>query len=504
MSSCRVHLRTLSPVRIGWPAPKHGDGMIVIGLRAYVVDPYRLALELERRGLLEAYIEYAGPGGNYLLGVEDITNWQTFLSRLHQAGTAAEPSPGKRIWELLPNSIRDTISRTAGTRRASPQPEDTSAVINALNTSVLSNTGLYDADNFAEVDLKRKERCLLGLRTPRTPEQTRELNRSLLMSSYRNLLKRSSEGLTGFLEANLPGAEVEALARAVASGVVHAGRAGGFIQNGVGRYMIPGSSVKGCLRTAVVFHMLERIGMTDPDKYEEFLPRSAASKARNFWRLSGRKRVNDQRTFSKGMVGALLGPEPHQDLFRAVRIPDIELPDNSVRDERAVVYCIQGRSLRRSRTADRPIPCQCIIENTEIEFRLDVNLTLLSRLAAELGVETPFNDAAGLVTLGTEFAARVWAHERAEWQGLTGENPGGIPDFYGENSDPVLRLGWGTGMTGTTVILLLDQALRTALRNVSAGRDKGGAGPRSRRLIERNQRLEAPLGWMLVTSVEAL
>jgi len=59
-----------------------------------------------------------------------------------------------------------------------------------------------------------------------------------------------------------------------------------------------------------------------------------------------------------------------------------------------------------------------------------------------------------------------------------------IRDFYEATTCPyALRLGWGSGMNGTTVGLLLDDQLRSQLRDTCGIKAPGFEAPKSRRTV---------------------
>ena len=65
------------------------------------------------------------------LTVEDILTWRGFATRLTEDGLAAEASPGKEIWDLLPQEIQLLLDEVAaGTTLLT---EEKSNIINALN-----------------------------------------------------------------------------------------------------------------------------------------------------------------------------------------------------------------------------------------------------------------------------------------------------------------------------------------------------------------------------------
>ena len=61
---------------------------------------------------------------------------------------------------------------------------------------------------------------------------------------------------------------------------------------------------------------------------------------------------------------------------------------------------------------------------------------------------------------------------------------------------PNFRIGWGTGLLGTSVDSLLPEKIRQHLRNTLFTERGDTPAPKSRRLIVRKQEEEKGLGWL--------
>jgi CRISPR-associated protein Csm5 len=132
---------------------------------------------------------------------------------------------------------------------------------------------------------------------------------------------------------------------------------------------------------------------------------------------------------------------------------------------------------------------ECIPENATFQFDISFDNKLLSEFKKQNKISLPqsikevLNDiniwSHDILTFESEFSS---THDLSEW--------------YNNNS-PNFRIGFGSGMTSTTIAILLDEELRKMIRNLS-GKDKGSdIAPKSRRVwIKNNQPI--PLGWAVL------
>lgn len=145
---------------------------------------------------------------------------------------------------------------------------------------------------------------------------------------------------------------------------------------------------------------------------------------------------------------------------------------------------------------------ECFTGQTAIEISIDHEILKSFRRA---GADLPFEDLESLLYLCQNFAQAQWDVETqflATHTSSGGINYDKIDAFYADSSNrssAVLRVGWGTGMLGTTVSLLLDERTRVKLRNevISVDkRDRPQPAPKSRRFVLENSQPVSPLGWI--------
>lgn len=124
-------------------------------------------------------------------GVGDFIAWSGFLSKLSSAGKVAQPSPGKRIWELLPQDIRTTAEESVAI--SSPQEEQKSNIIKALNKNILGNSGFYQEGYFPNAAVPKEAQRLLSNQEDLPSWDVRILNRLLIESAYPHEIAKSQK-----------------------------------------------------------------------------------------------------------------------------------------------------------------------------------------------------------------------------------------------------------------------------------------------------------------------
>ena len=143
-----------------------------------------------RRPLRFPPLEMAHP----LLHVADIVSWHGLCARLRQEGTAGRPCPSKRVWDLLSEPLRKSVSAAA--KGAEPTDMRKSAIIQALNKA-LADRSFYDKKHFAQVQVPQEAAALLERKLEAlSADELRRLNRLLLEASYPQEIVKSDR--TGY------------------------------------------------------------------------------------------------------------------------------------------------------------------------------------------------------------------------------------------------------------------------------------------------------------------
>jgi CRISPR-associated protein Csm5 len=211
---------------------------------------------------------------------------------------------------------------------------------------------------------------------------------------------------------------------------------------------------------------------------------------------------------------------PNTDFMRAVKVTDSEplferkvpLPNGKHRFENLPVT---AEVLVSSRYGDyrakyRTSICAELARSVQTTVTITLDRHLLDQLHHTQGMKIPFHSVADLLQICQDFAQDQWDAEHDYWQDVQ-NNPnerdrdrqtrnldfGAIRAFYAATTCPyALRLGWGTGMNGTTVGLLLDEQLRSQIRDTCGIKAPGFEAPKSRRtIIDPNGEIRFVPGW---------
>ena len=379
----------------------------------------------------------------------------------------------------------------------------------------------------------------------------------------------------------------------ISNGIVRLPSGNRFMRSGLEQHFIPGSSIKGAIKTAVLYdNVKQRIaeGRLDLDDFVE----SQITKYLAIRHLNRRRqrsmRENFKRQFAKSLLeNAFQSLHPKErspnrrrreerdgqfkDIFRAIKVKDAMIEETSIDLNRFAEVIThpnsQGATLKSLAGNEIQLPIHKIITNlkrgdwieidtfeekdgdqtvspyvkvdeptfSRVKFE-DILFTTLSgkqiveknvgkntrfecfsgRIPIEISIDReilesftradaklPFSDIDSLMNLCQNFAQAQWDDEQ---KFLTNHTSSGsinldkIDVFYTDSKNKngaTLRIGWGTGMLGTTVTLLLDELTRVKLRNevISVDRrDRPQPAPKSRRFVLENGQPVSPLGWI--------
>ena len=325
--------------------------------------------------------------------------------------------------------------------------------------------------------------------------------------------------------------------------------------------LIPGSSLKGALRTALAFAALEEMELAEREALRQSLERRLNERGPRLQERIGQEIEQAVFRCGKEQRGRISYGDIHYDLMRAVSISDTY-------DAQAELIVPQIYTFVESRTregntrlaAQAPLIAEAHAPGNIFSLRLRIDGGLLrairhnrrrdkwidfeQRMQRAFGPEVArlLPDASDeqieqAVINRLEEAARRFAKAivgaEQRWEESHGHgSTRDLKDFYNRLDDLIgkglvpLRLGWGSHFMATTLLLALkeDAGLRPILERcfrafdigVPPGRhrDRGRDSerqielddfPRSRRLVAAGRRPVAPLGWIaLVPTVEEL
>ena len=195
---------------------------------------------------------------------------------------------------------------------------------------------------------------------------------------------------------------------------------------------------------------------------------------------------------------------PFTDIFKAIKVKDV-IVEQTMSFEDILFTTLSGRQIVKKNVGNNT-RFECFCGETTVEISIDHEILGSFKRA---GVTPPFSDVKSLVTLCQNFAQAQWDAEKqflAKYPGGRGINLDTIKKFYADSNNEqlaTLRVGWGTGMIGTTISLLLDGPTRIELRNevISSGHHNypGQPAPKSRRFVLEGKQPTYPLGWVALT-----
>jgi len=270
------------------------------------------------------------------------------------------------------------------------------------------------------------------------------------------------------------------------------------IRDGMGKIYIPGTSIKGVIRTAVLYNILKIMKNTEPLKFKQQIEEKIESDIAN--------RVSKKKMFQWGIEewlesfvlnGKKRNPNPNTDWLRILHVTDA-YPENDF-----VTYLIpinllkkvkNGFELKKEKTERlTTIWAECIPEGVTFSFQLLWDKKLLNDfLKQNKDVTLPKSLEELFENINT------WINDVAleEKKFLNKHN---MHKWYTEGKDLNFRIGFGSGIMATTIFPLLSEELRKKIRNY-AGLNRGqDEAPKSRR-VWINNNIYVPLGWAQLTS----
>lgn len=294
-----------------------------------------------------------------------------------------------------------------------------------------------------------------------------------------------------------------------------------MIRNGFGDLYIPGSSIKGAIRTAIAYYLLQH---SEDYKLPQSLQPSQIElelrkKLGKIEQEKGKGRKVDQNSNKENLSGEnyikhlfsdfiftykgrqfVCESESNSNFMRAIRVSDSE-PLLKVGQAKNLSVVAEVVTSSFTTNGDRRVAKYAgdnkyftnveMVWNVEAEFTLSIDIEMLKWFENEQGIQIPskLKTVAGLIEICEEFAKAQWKHERNYWNRLT-DNPSDqtldfspIRELYSQKCDYSLRLGWASGMTGTTIDLQFKEPTRASIRNACGKPTDSSEAPKSRRTV---------------------
>jgi len=263
-----------------------------------------------------------------------------------------------------------------------------------------------------------------------------------------------------------------------------------------GRAYIPGSSLKGAIRTSLAWSMLRDSGKPVRSRELGRNPRFADDplEAEFFGRRAKSERV-----------------DPNRDVLRALHVADSRAlsPEGGLELAQVSLYSLRGapeRAQLRSKGDQWSFFVEVLTPGTMLQtsVRLD-DFLLQPEIARHVGMMGKQSWVRGWLTYCNAFSQTVIAHESDFYEKHA------IPKvraFYdklarqAEAAEPgrecLLQMSWGAGWVSKTVGIALDDTTLAEIRDrYRLGRRRDyPIFPKSRRLVERGNVAEMPMGWV--------
>ncbi len=297
--------------------------------------------------------------------------------------------------------------------------------------------------------------------------------------------------------------------------VVRLPRGNRFIQSGLGQHFVPGSSIKGAIKTAVLFHLIQRVLTHQPklldtivsNKINQYIDDPSNNQKQRFAEtlIEQAFQSTHPREYFQNKQRTDESNGAFTDVFRMIKVKDAMIENKSDLQNEDILFTTLNNS-NEFDVKTRISNIECFFGETKIEISIDKNIL---ESFTRAGGPPVFTDLKSLMQLCSNFSQVQWEAEKdfLDDYGNGGRiNLGKIKDFYSDNKNKdiaTLRVGWGTGMLGTTVALLLDkETTRVNLRNDVISfdrRPRPKPAPKSRRFVTDKGQPEFPLGWIQLT-----
>jgi CRISPR-associated protein Csm5 len=151
-----------------------------------------------------------------------------------------------------------------------------------------------------------------------------------------------------------------------------------------------------------------------------------------------------------------------------------------------------------------------MVRLVDTRFTITLDHEMLTWFRHSQGMRLPFQNIDELLTICQEFAEEQWDYEYDYWQTIQNNLKAQgkslvfdeVRNFYQSETCPyTLRLGWGSGMIGTTVGLTLEDQLRSQVRDAVGLKAPSFEAPKSRRtIVGSNGEIRYLPGWIKLSS----
>ena len=301
-----------------------------------------------------------------------------------------------------------------------------------------------------------------------------------------------------------------------------------MIRNGMGQLYIPGSSIKGAMRTAILYHLLkhsDRYQVPSGNRLSDIEQKLRQKLKHNQINNSNKAFLDDEleidRLFNNYFLSyqdRIITPKNKQntDFFRAIKVYDsqpllpkiVKLKKSGKQVERnipVVAEVIVSSYFNNNKAKYRASIFAEMVAEVSTEFTITLDREMLSWFHHHQNMKIPFRNLDEVFKINQEFAQDQWNQEITYWSKITNNiHRDKVLDFnliwqkyYAKSTCPYsLRLGWGNGIGNTTINWLLPEDLRTKIRDKCGTNAPTFQAPKSRRTIIDDQgQIAFATGW---------
>lgn len=301
-----------------------------------------------------------------------------------------------------------------------------------------------------------------------------------------------------------------------------------MIRNGWGKFYIPGSSIKGAIRTAIAHHLLKHHESYQVTQSPSNIEQCLREKLDQGELKRKQKQADDQLFMNdlfsnfdlhyQNQISHSKYPKvsPNTDFMRAIKVTDsnplvekkVKLKNGKIgkRNIPIVAEVIVSSHFEDYKAKYRSSVFTEMVYNICTEFTLTINTEMLSWFHHNQNMKIPFRTIDELLSICQEFSQEQWNLEAEYWKDI-GNNNHQDEDldfdllwekYYETPNCPYqLRLGWGIGMLGTTIDSLFSQETRQDIRDECGIAAPDFPAPKSRRTIKNfDQEIRYAPGWV--------
>jgi len=265
-----------------------------------------------------------------------------------------------------------------------------------------------------------------------------------------------------------------------------------FITDGFGKPYIPGTSIKGVIRTTILYNALLSYKINDPNGFQsEVIEKVKRTSQRDFRRKGAF--IWLQEKWLENFKLSEKNNSPNTDWLRMLHVSDgypVNLKETNLIPVNILKKEASGWKYKTETSGQNTIIwIECIPTDTVIEFDLVWDNELLKRFEEGNKVKLPKDINEILSCIGK------WSEDVRSFE--TGFSKGHSLENWYKINRANFRIGFGSGMISTTMAMLLPEDIRKMVRNLS-GKNKGDEiAPKSRRVWTKEGGI-IPLGWAMV------